>query len=347
MHYSCDVSFSLAGTAKAFVLCALLSSLAACGQQAADPNTITVYSSRQEHLIKPLFDRYTEETGVPIRYITDSAGALLQRLKAESANTPADILLTVDAGNLWQATQQKALQATDSDLLKNNIPAHLRDPQNHWFGISVRVRTLVYSTDRVKPTELSTYAALAEPKWRNRVCLRTSKKVYNQSLVAMMILAHGEEKTQEIVEGWVNNLAAPPFADDVALMKAIAAGQCDVGIVNSYYFGRMQKDDPEIPLALFWANQQTDGVHVNVSGAGVTQHSDNPLAARKLLEWLSAGEAQGLFAALDLEYPANPKVPAAPLVTAWGEFTPNVINVAKAGELQAQAVQLMDRAGYR
>ncbi len=325
----------------------LFGGLVGCGQSAQDPNTLTVYSSRQEHLIKPLFDRYTEETGVRIRYITDSAGALLQRLRAEAQNTPADVLLTVDAGNLWQAAQQQALQATDSATLNNNIPDHLRDPENRWFGLSVRARTIVYSTDRVEPAELSTYAALAQPAWRNRLCLRTAKKVYNQSLVAILIVAHGQQKTQKIVEGWVKNLAAPPFADDVAVMKAIAAGQCDVGIVNSYYFGRLQKDDADIPLALFWANQDSNGVHVNVSGAGITRYSDNPDGARRLLEWLSAGEAQGLFAALDLEYPANPEVAPAPLVQAWGEFRPNVINLAKAGELQAEAVKLMDRAGYR
>jgi len=329
-----------------FLILASIVTLSGCGQQQDDSNSITVYSARQEHLIKPLFDRYTEETGVAIRYITDSAGALLQRLGAEAQNTPADILLTVDAGNLWQAAQQDALQPINSPTLEEHIPKYLRDPDNQWFGLSVRARTIVYSTDRVKRAELSTYAALAEPQWRNRLCLRTAKKVYNQSLVAMLIVAHGEEQAEKIVKGWVNNLAAPPFADDVAVMNAIVAGQCDVGIVNSYYFGRLQKDDPEIPLALFWANQTQDGVHVNVSGAGVTRHSNNPEGATKLLEWLSAGEAQGLFAALDLEYPANPKVKAAPLVRAWGEYRPNVINVAKAGELQATAVKLMDRAGY-
>lgn len=323
-----------------------VSFLGACAQNTDDPNSITVYSARQEHLIKPLFDRYTEETGVPIRYITDSAGALLQRLRAEAENSPADILLTVDAGNLWQAAQQQALQPTTSDTLNNNIPAHLRDPENRWFGLSVRARTIVYSTARVQPEQLSTYADLAQPQWQNRLCLRTAKKVYNQSLVAMLIVAQGEKRTEEIVRGWVNNLAAPPFADDVAVMNAITAGQCDVGIVNSYYFGRLQKDDADIPLALFWTNQKTDGVHVNISGAGITRHSNNADGARQLLEWLSAGEAQGLFAALDLEYPANPAVPAAPLVQAWGEFRPNIVNVAKAGELQATAVKLMDRAGY-
>ena len=319
---------------------------AACTQQSEDPNSLTVYSARQEHLIKPLFDRYTEETGVEIRYITDSAGALLQRLQAEGENTPADILLTVDAGNLWQAAHKNLLQPIDSAPLNQHIPKYLRDPQGRWFGLSVRARTIVYSTERVDAEELSTYADLAEDKWRNRVCLRTAKKVYNQSLVAMLIVAQGEARTQNIVRGWVNNLAAPPFADDVAVMRAIEAGQCDVGIVNSYYFGRLQKDNPDIALALFWPNQQSNGVHVNISGAGVTRHANNVDGATRLLEWLAAGEAQALFAKLNLEFPANPEIPPAQQVQAWGDFEPNIINVSKAGELQAEAVQLMDRAGY-
>lgn len=330
----------------AFLSLLSVSLLAGCGP-ADDPDNLTVYSARQEHLVKPLFDRYTEETGVQIRFITGSAGTLLQRLQAEGQNSPADLLITVDAGNLWQAAEQKLLQPVDSTALEKHIPGYLRDPDNRWFGLSVRARTIVYSTKRVEPQALSTYAALAKPEWRNRLCLRTAKKVYNQSLVAMLIVAHGEAATEEIVRGWVTNLAAPPFADDVSVLQAIVAGQCDVGIVNTYYFGRLQRDDPDTPLALFWPDQQQNGVHVNVSGAGITRATNNPQGAKKFLEWLSAGEAQALFAESNLEYPANPSVPAAAQVRAWGEFKPNAINVAKAGELQAAAVKLMDRAGYR
>lgn len=312
---------------------------------------ITVYSSRQEHLIQPLFERYTEATGTPVRFVTDDAGALLQRLQAEGENTPADLLLTVDAGNLWQAAETGLLQPLDSQTLEQNIPAHLRDPGDRWFGLSVRARTIVYSTERVDPDRLSSYAALADDEWEGRLCLRTSKKVYNQSLVAMLIAQRGEQRTEEIVRGWVDNLAAPPFANDTAVMEAIAAGQCDVGIVNSYYFGRMEKEDPDLPLALFWANQDASGdargVHVNVSGGGVVRHAGNPEGATALLEWLSSGDAQRLFASLNLEFPANPEVPSAEQVAAWGEFEANPINVSKAGELQTAAVKLMDRAGYR
>jgi iron(III) transport system substrate-binding protein len=308
---------------------------------------LVVYSARNEHLIKPLFDTYTEKTGVDIRYLTDKEGPLLARLKAEGANTPADILMTVDAGNLWQAAEQGVLASVKSPTLEHNIPDYLRDPQGQWFGLSVRARTIVYSTERVKKGDLSSYEALADPKWNKRLCLRTSKKVYNQSLVATMIQRLGEAQTERVVSGWVHNLAAPPFSNDTKVMEAIAAGQCDVGIVNTYYFGRMAKKDPELKLALFWPNQDSSGVHLNISGAGVTRYAKHPQEAVKLLEWLSSPDAQGLFAALNLEYPADASAELAPLVAAWGSFKADDSNVSAAGRLQARAVMLMDRAGYR
>ncbi|MES9938158.1 MAG: extracellular solute-binding protein, partial [Sedimenticola sp.] len=309
----------------------------------ASSEEITVYSARKEHLIKPLFDRYTQQTGVKVRYITDKAGPLLARLQAEGANTPADILMTVDAGNLWQAADKGVLTGIESSTLSENVPDHLRDPGNRWFGLSVRARTIVYSTERVKDGELTSYEDLSDPRWKGRLCLRTSKKVYNQSLVAMMMARLGEEQAEQVVRGWVENLATQPFSNDTKTMQAIAAGQCDVGIVNTYYFGRLQKKDPSIKLALFWPNQQSSGVHVNISGAGVTKHAKNRGEAVKLLEWLSSKDAQDLMASLNMEYPANPSITADPVVSAWGEFKGDTINVAKAGELQARAVMLMDR----
>ena len=326
-----------------FAFAALLAALPAY----AASNEVVIYSARNEQLIKPLFDLYTKETGVKIKFITDKEGSLMQRLKAEGPNTPADILFTVDAGNLWQAANDGLLKPTQSETLEQNVPAHLRDPNKLWFGLSVRARTIVYNTKKVKPADLSTYENLADPKWKKRICLRTSKKVYNQSLVAMMIAEHGEAKTEQIVKGWVANLATDVFPDDVQMMKAIAAGQCDIGIANTYYFGRLLKKTPNLPLALFWPNQQTGGVHVNISGAGVTKYAKNEAGAVKLLEWLSSAKAQGQFAGANLEYPVNPAVKPDPLVAAWGTFKQNSVNVSKAGELQPAAVKLMDRAGYK
>lgn len=310
---------------------------------------VVVYSARNDHLIKPLFDAYTAKTGVEIEFITDKEGPLLQRLKVEDRRTPADMLITVDAGNLWHAASEGVLAKVDSEVLNANVPAHLRDPEGHWFGLSIRARTLVRSTERTQPGDFSTYEDLADPKWKGRLCLRTSKKVYNQSLVAMMIARHGETEAERIVKGWVDNLAEPPFSNDTKAMEAVAAGKCDVTIVNTYYFGRLQKDNPNLPLAIFWPNQGADGsgVHVNTSGAGITRHAKHPEAARALLEWLSSSDAQNLFASLNLEYPVKAGEPVDPLVAAWGEFKPDETNLAEAGRLQADAVRLMDRAGYK
>lgn len=325
--------------------------IAALTFQAAVAEEVVVYSARNEQLIKPLFDAYTKETGVNVKFITDKEGPLMARLKAEGTNTPADMLMTVDAGNLWQAAEEGLLKPVNSKTLAANIPAHLRDPDGEWFGLSVRARTLVYNKNTVKPGELTTYEDLANSRWKNRLCLRTSKKVYNQSLVAMMIYEHDEGKTEDIVEGWVRNLAAPPFPDDTKAMEAVAAGQCDVTLVNTYYFGRLMEKSPSLPLAIFWPNQNLKskdaGVHVNISGAGITRHAKNPAGAIKLLEWLSSEKAQNLYADVNLEYPVNAKVKSDPTVAAWGGFKQNLINVKEAGRLQAKAVKLMDRVGYK
>lgn len=308
---------------------------------------VVVYSARIEQLIKPMFDAFTKETGVGVKFITDKEGALVERLKAEGKNTPADMLITVDAGNLWQAAHEGLLKPVQSKVLEANVPVHLRDPQNQWFGLSVRARTIVYNVQKVKPSDLSTYEDLASQKWKGRLCLRTSKKVYNQSLVAMMIAEQGEPKAEQIVRGWVANLATDPISDDTKALESVAAGQCDVTLVNTYYYGRLMEKNPKLPLAIFWPNQQGSGVHVNVSGAGITKYAKNEKAAVRLLEFLSSEKAQNMFADVNLEYPANPKVKTDPAVAAWGAFKQNQLNVTKAGELQASAVKLMDRAGYK
>jgi iron(III) transport system substrate-binding protein len=317
------------------------------GAYSVHAEEVVVYSARIEQLIKPMFDAFTKETGIKVKYTTDNEGALLARLEAEGKNTPADMLITVDAGNLWAAARAGLLKSIKSDVLDNNIPMHLRDPQGEWFGLSVRARTLIYNTKKVKPAELSTYEDLADPKWRNRLCLRTSKKVYNQSLVAMMIAEHGEAEAEKIVRGWVANLATDPLSDDTRALEFVAAGKCDVTLVNTYYYGRLMQKDPSLPLAVFWPNQNNGGVHVNISGAGVTRYSRNEQAAIKLLEFLSSDKAQNLFADVNMEYPANPKIKVDSFVAAWGGFKQNPMNLVKAGELQTIAVKLMDRAGYR
>lgn len=321
--------------------------LAACGEKPAEPQSLVVYTSRGDDLIRPVFDLYSAETGVKIEYTSDSDAALITRLEAEGASSPADLLITVDAGNLWLATEKGLLQPVASEALEQRVPDSLQDPDNHWFGLTIRARTLVYSTERVDPATLSSYEALADPAWQGRLCLRTSKKVYNQSLVATMIERLGAEKTEEVVSGWVSNLATDVFANDTALMEAIVAGQCDVGIVNTYYFGRLKAQQPEAPIALFWANQDSSGVHVNISGVGMTRHAKNPDAAQAFMEWLVTEPAQRFLADGNKEFPVNPAIAPSAEVAAWGEFRADDLNVAVAGKRQADAVMLMDRAGYR
>jgi iron(III) transport system substrate-binding protein len=331
------------------LLISFLSLVITLPTQVTAADSLVVYSARNEPLIKPVFDRYSAETGVRIEFLTDKEAPLLARLKAEGERTPADILMTVDAGNLWQAAEEGVLAALQSDTLAQNIPAHLRDPKGRWFGFSLRARTIIYNPDKVEPSGLSTYAALAEPQWKGKVCLRTSKKVYNQSLIAASIAERGAEATEAMVRGWVANLAADPFASDDEVIGAVASGRCAVGIVNTYYFGRQQRANPDLAVKLFWPDQAEGqhGVHVNVSGAGITRHAKHPEQAQRFLEWLSSGEAQAMFASLNLEFPANPNIPADPAVAAWGSFRASDFPVADSGRLQVQAVALMDRAGYR
>jgi iron(III) transport system substrate-binding protein len=335
-----------------YSLLSLLMLLVACGETEKSAPELLVYSSRNEHLIKPLFDRFTEQTGVAVRYVTDKAGPLLTRLQAEGDNSPADLLMTVDAGNLWQATEVGVLAPVESVILNKNVPEHLRGRDNSWFSLTIRARTLVFNTDKLSAADLSTYEALADPEWAGRLCLRTSKKVYNQSLVATMIAALGEQQAEQIVAGWVSNLALDPFSNDTKVMEAIALDQCEVGIVNTYYYGRLKKTKPEIPLALFWPNQQGEGaegrgVHVNVSGVGITRASKNKALAQQLIEWLTTPEAQQMLMDLNQEYPVNPSVEMNAELQSWGSFKGDQVDVSEAGRLQAAAVKLMDRAGYR
>jgi iron(III) transport system substrate-binding protein len=326
-------------------LLAALAGLVAQSAPASAAEEVVIYSSRH-YGQEAAFEAFTRATGIEIRLLNGEAGQLFERLKAEGSKTPADVLLTVDAGNLWNAARAGLLAPVRSAELERNIPAHLRDPEHRWVGLTLRARTIVYNPRRVAPAELSTYEALGDPKWKDRLCLRTSSNIYNQSMLAAFIRRHGEPRTEAIVRGWMAN--RPTLINgDTKIIEAIGAGQCDVGIVNSYYLARMLKKDPATPVALFWANQQTTGTHVNVSGAGVTAHAKHHANAVRLLEFLSGLDAQQMFADTSLEFPANPRAEPSAVVKAWGPFKQDELNVAAAGEFQAAATRLADRAGYK
>lgn len=312
----------------------------------ASAQEVNVYSTRSHYGSEPAFELFTEKTGIKVNFFMGNNNEVFERLRAEGADTRADVMVTVDAGNLWNAAREGLLMPVESEVLMGNVPAHLRDPENRWFGLAVRARTIMYSTERVKPSELSTYAALADPKWKGRICLRTSNSIYNQSLLASAIGVHGEAVVEKMIRGWIAN--EPEIVNsDRPVLRAIAAGQCDVGITNSYYLARILAREPDLPVAPFWANQETTGTHVNISGAGVTKYAKNKENAVRLLEFITSVEAQETLAASSFEYPANHAAEPHPVLRDWGVFKQEQVGVAAAGENQVAAIKLADRAGYR
>src|SRR5690606_3339734 len=259
---------------------------------------VNLYSSRQEALIRPLLDMFTEQTGIRVNLVSGNDDAIIERLRVEGMNSPADVLITADAGRLHRAKSQNLLQPIQSDVLEAAIPAAYRDPDNTWFGLSLRARVIMDAPDRVDPSELSTYEALADPKWRGRLCVRSSSNIYNQSLTAALIAHHGAEKVEQWARGVVANFARPPAGGDRDQIQAVAAGQCDIAISNTYYLGGMlRSDDPAVRAAaekvrVFWPSQDAQGAHVNVSGAGVTKAAKNRDNAVRLLEFMVSDEAQ-------------------------------------------------------
>jgi iron(III) transport system substrate-binding protein len=312
---------------------------------------VNLYSARHYDTDVALYDDFTAQTGIDVNLIEGDADQLIERIKAEGRNSPADILITVDAGRLWRAEEAGILQPVDSAVLEERIPANLRHPDGLWFGLSKRLRGVVYAKDRVDPAEITTYEALADPKWRGRICMRTSSNVYNQSLVASMIEADGIEATEAWAKGLVDNFARPPQGADTDQIKAVAAGECDIAVVNHYYFVRLLEsgDDPAIgaQVGIVFPNQDGRGAHANISGAGVVAtapHRDN---AVKFLEYLTTPQAQLYFAQGNHEFPVVAGIELEPILQSWGDIKTDDVNAAKLGENNPEAVRLMDRAGWK
>jgi iron(III) transport system substrate-binding protein len=337
---------------KPLLLAALLL-VAGSLQNFAQADEVNVYSARKEALILPLLKRFKAETGIGFNLITAKADELLKRLEAEGRSTPADVFITTDAGRLQRAKDAGVLRAVDSPVLNARIPQNLRDRENHWFGLSQRARVIFYAKDRVEPGELSTYEALADTHWRQRVCIRSSGNIYNQSLVASMIEADGVEKAEAWARGLVANFARKPAGGDTDQLRAAAAGQCDVAVANTYYYGRLVNSDKEADravasaLGVFWPNQADRGAHVNVSGAGITLHAKHPEAALRLLEFLVSAESQTWYAEVNIEYPVVADAQTSELLKSFGQFKSDSLNLSRLGENNRAAVQLMDRAGWR
>ncbi len=314
---------------------------------------VNLYSARKEALIRPLLDRFTAETGIRVNLVTGKADALLKRLQSEGRNSPADLLITTDAGRLHRAKAAGVVAPFRSELLERVIPAHLRDPEGYWYGLSVRVRPIMYVQGRVDPVALSSYEDLADPKWKGRICIRSSNNIYNQSLVASLIAANGVEATERWARGLVANLARPPRGGDRDQLRAAVAGVCDIAIANTYYLaGMLTSNDPaerEVArgIRVFWPNQQDRGAHVNVSGIALTAAARHRREAIRLIEFLAGEQAQAWYAERNGEYPVREGVPVGPVLRAWGEFRRDPLNLARLGELNGEAVRLMDRAGWK
>lgn len=319
----------------------------------ASAGVVNVYSHRHYEADKTLFKEFEDETGITVRVVKAGADALLERLASEGESSPADLLITADAGRLVRADARALLQPIDSAVLSAAIPENLRHPEGHWFGLTQRARVLVYDKERVNPEDLSTYAALTEPQWKGRVLARSSANMYNQSLLASMIAHEGEEASRAWAAGVVANFARPPKGSDRDQMKAVAAGVGDVAIVNTYYVGLLVHS--EVPeeralgerMGVFFPDQDGRGAHVNVSGAGVTRHAPNRDNAVELLEFLVSEKAQAVFAEANHEFPVREGVPVGPLLASWGDFKADALPLSKLGEHQEAAVRVFDAAGWR
>jgi len=316
-------------------------------------NELNIYSARKEALIKPLLDQFSKNTGTKINLITGKGDSLIARLKSEGIYSPADLLLTVDAGRLYRAQRAGLLQPMISKTLNNNIPSHLRSIDDQWFGLSIRARVIVYSRQRVSPDQLATYKALADPKWRGKICVRSSGNIYNQSLVAGMLTSQGLEYTSDWLKGLVKNFARNPSGGDRDQIKAIAAGECDIALVNSYYLaGMLDSEDPvEIAaaskVALFWPDQNQLGTHINISGAGITKSCSNPDLATDLIAFLTSDESQQWYAEVNNEFPIRDDIELNDVLKSWGAFKANQVNVSELGRQNAAAIMAMDRAGWK
>ena len=316
-------------------------------------NEVNVYSHRHYDTDKTLFKMFEEKTGIKVNVVKAKASALIKRIASEGENSPADILITVDAGRLFQAKSQDLLQSIESDYLTKNIPANYRDVDNKWFALTKRSRVAVYKIGSGTDQELSTYEDLANPKFKGQIVVRSSNNIYNQSLLAAMIEHHGEAYALSWAKGVVANMARTPKGNDRAQVKAVANGIGKIAIANTYYIGKMvnNKDKSQreavAKMKIFFPKFEKGGTHINVSGAGVAKYAPNKATAIKFIEYLASADAQKLFAQGNYEYPVLAGIESSPLVTSWGTFKEDNISINSLGQNNAKAVKIFDQAGWK
>jgi iron(III) transport system substrate-binding protein len=314
---------------------------------------VNLYSARKEALIKPLLDKFTQQTGISVNLVTGNADNLITRLKSVGKYSPADLLLTTDVGRLYRAKQQGLTQEISVSEAIEKLPSNFRGEQGHWLGLSLRARPLMVSVDRVAAQAIVNLEDITSPDWKGRVCIRSSSNIYNQSMVASLIAQVGESAAQEWVNGLVKNFARPPQGGDRDQIKAVAAGLCDVAIANTYYLAGMLSSEDETTqqqakkVKVIWPNQAGRGAHINISGVALTKNAPNKDAAVKLIDFLLSNESQLWYATTNHEYPVLPDIAWSELLQSFGTFKTEQVSLGKLGELNAEAVQMMDRAGWK
>ncbi len=340
-----------------FALLIALSTLISCSTENASDNAaageLNLYSSRHYDTDIALYENFTEATGIKINLIEAGADELIERIKSEGKASPADLLITVDAGRLWRAEQEGIFQPIDSPILNERLPENMRHPEGLWVGLSKRARVIVYNAEAGLPEPLSDYSDLADPAHRGKVCIRSSSNIYNISLMAAMVSRMGEAAAEEWAAGVVANFARTPQSNDTGQIRAVASGECQIGVANTYYLARLAVSNDPADQAVYSAvkivfpAQESNGTHVNISGAGLVSTSPNPENAIKFLEYLTSEPAQLLFANGNNEYPAVPGIAATSAVVGLGEFSEDTLNASELGINQAAAIMVFDRAGWK
>ena len=341
--------------ASSSLRCLLSLSLAALlgAVTSVDAEELNIYSARHYQSDDALYARFTEITGITVNRLEDKEDPVLERIINEGANSPADVLITVDVGRLWRAEQAGVFAAVDSPLLAGRIPAHLRHPDGLWFGFSTRARVILYAKDRVDPAAITAYQDLADPRWRGKICVRSGSSAYNLSLLGSIVAHDGAAAAEVWAAGVVANLARPPEGGDTDQIKAVAAGQCDLAVANTYYYVRLAaSDDPDdvavaAKVGVIFPNQATTGTHVNVSGAGVLAHAPHRDAAIRFLEYLASDEAQRYFANGNNEYPVVAGLLDNPALVGLGVFRADDLPVDRIGANQTLAQEIFDRVGWK
>ncbi len=319
----------------------------------AEAQEVNLYSSRHYDSDRALYEAFTKETGIRVRLIEGDADQLIERIRTEGANSPADVFITVDAARLARAAAAGILQPYRSAAVESRIPPGLRDAEGMWFAVSQRARVVMYDKEKGRPEGLARYEDMADPRFRGQICARSGNHPYNISLAASILAANGSEKTEEWAKGVVANMARPPQGGDRDQFRAIPAGQCGLAISNTYYLARLaaseKPEDKEVAekVAVFFPNQDGRGTHVNVSGAAVVKTAPNKENGIKLIEYLASPEAQRYFADTSLEYPANPEVKPHPVLASWGEFKQDTLNPSVYAKNASEAARIMDRCGWK